>query len=193
MNAKFHTAAKDGKNLNPRRQAGDFMLTLVIALIVVAIILGKVFMNYRDSTRNEQNNAAASSITTIAGTLQKNWGQNNQYNALTTAIAVKSGAIPRNFRDGSSDTASNFWGGTITVIPSTITVDNDVANLAYTKVPSAQCYDIVTATQSVARMITVGSSTVKAADSTLNVAALATACESGSDVTATWSIGRSGT
>ena len=176
-----------------RQQAGDFMLTLVIALIVVAVIVGKAFLNYRDTSRKEENNAVASAITIIAGDLRKNFGMNNEYGSLTTAIAVKSGAIPRNFRDGTADTASNMWGGTVTVAPATITVDNDVANLAFTKVPSAQCYDIVSATQSLARRITVGSSTAKAADATLNAATLATACDSATDVTITWAIGRSGT
>lgn len=193
MIVDFHNVSNKGGIRNRRRQAGDFMLSLVVALIVVAIILGKVFMNYRDSTRNEQNSAFASTVTTIAGALQKNFGQNNLYGSLTTAIAVKSGAFPRNLRDGTADTASNLWGGTLTVAPGTITANNDVASLAATKVSSAQCYDIVSATQSVARRITVGSSTVKAADATLDVAALATACEAASDVTVTWSIGRSGT
>ncbi|WP_058048785.1 type 4 pilus major pilin [Janthinobacterium sp. Ant5-2-1] len=193
MNIDFHKVPNKEKSRNRRRQAGDFMLSLVVALIVVAIFLGKVFMNYRDTSRNEQNTAFTSSITTIAGALQKNFGQNNMYGSLTTAIAVKSGAFPRNLRDGTADTASNLWGGTLTVVPGTITANNDVANLAATKVPSGQCYDIVSATQSVARRITVGSSTVKAADATLDVAALSTACEAASDVTVTWAIGRSGT
>ena len=193
MNVFLNNVPNKGISRNRRRQAGDFMLSLVVALILVAIILGKVFMSYRDSTRNEQNSAFTSSITTIAGALQKNFGQNNLYGSLTTAIAVKSGAFPRNLRDGTADTASNLWGGTLTVVPGTITANNDVANLAATKVPSIQCFDIVSATQSVARRITVGSSTVKAADATLDVNALASACEAASDATVTWSIGRSGT
>jgi len=193
MNVFLNNVPNKEKSRNRRRQAGDFMLSLVVALILVAIILGKVFMSYRDSARNEQNSAFTSSITTIAGALQKNFGHNNLYGSLTTAIAVKSGAFPRNLRDGTADTASNLWGGTLTVVPGTITANNDVANLAATKVPSIQCFDIVSATQSVARRITVGSSTVKAADATLDVNALATACEAASDATVTWSIGRSGT
>ncbi len=176
-----------------RKQAGDFMVSLSIALIVVAIISASVFIAFRENTRKNEVKESINQITATAANLRKNFGINNTYGSITTAIAVQSRSIPEEQRNPGTVVASNAYGGLIIVQPGSLSGSNDSVNLSYEKIPQSQCMDIALGTQGVARRIDVGAVTVKPMDGALNISALATNCESAGNIVIQWIIGRTGT
>lgn len=174
-----------------RKQAGDFMVSLSIALIVVAIISAGVFIAFRENTRKNEVKETITAVTTTAANLRKNFGINNTYGSVTTAIGVQSRTIPEEQRNPGTTTASNAYGGNITIVPISITALNDIVMLTYRNVPSSQCVDIVLGTQNIARGIGNGISMIKPVDGVLDIAALANQCESSGQID--WFIGRTGT
>lgn len=176
-----------------RKQAGDFMVSLSIALIVVAIISAGVFIAFRENTRKNEVKETINTVTATAANLRKNFGINNTYGAITTAIAVQSRTIPEEQRNPGTTTASNAYGGAVTVGASSLSTGNDAANISYTRVPQNQCVDIVLGSGGIARLINVAGVSVKALDGAINLATLATQCETAGNVVIDWWIGRTGT
>lgn len=176
-----------------RKQTGDFMMSLSIALVVVAIISASVFYAFRENTRKNEIKETINSVTTTSSNLRKNFGINNTYANITTAIAVQSRTIPEEQRNPGTNTASNAFGGAIDIAPATLTTANDAASISYARIPQDQCVDTVLGTQGIARQIMVGGVAVKATDSPVVLATLATQCETATNVTVQWFIGRTGT
>lgn len=192
MNQINHSKASYSTHFN-RKQAGDFMVSLSIALIVVAIISAGVFIAFRENTRKNEVKETINAVTATAANLRKNFGINNTYGSVTTAIAVQSRTIPEEQRNPGTTTASNAYGGAITVVPATLTSANDAVEIKYTRVPSSQCVDIVLGTQGTARTMNVNGISVKHWDGAINLATLATQCEAAANATIDWYPGRTGT
>ena len=178
---------------NLRKQAGDFMVSLSVALIIVAIISAGIYIAFAENARKNEVTVSINAITATAANLRKNFGINNTYGAVTTGIAIQSRTIPAEQRNGALLTASNSYSGAITTVPATLITANDVVDLSYARVPSSQCVDIVLGTEAVARKIMVGAAIPKATDTPLVLATLTAACESATNVTIVWSVGRTGT
>lgn len=176
-----------------RKQSGDFMVSLSVALIIVAIISAGVFIAFNSNTRKNEIKETTNAVISTAANLRQNFGINNTYGSVTTAIAVQSRTIPAEQRISGTNTAANAYGGAITIASNTLTATDDVAELTYNQIPSSQCVDIVLGSVAAGRKITVAGVTVKATDSAINIATLAGACENASNVAVVWSVGRTGT
>ena len=175
-----------------RNQAGDFIVSLSIALIIIAVISIAAFIAFRDDTRKNEMTATVQNVIKTSGLLRANFGVNNSYGDVTTAIAVQARAIPESQRIAGTTTAQNSYGGAVTVVPATLTQTNDAAALSYMNIPSHSCAEIVIGSQNVARRISVGGTVIKPTDGVLGIAALTAACDTGVPVEVIWTIGRTG-
>lgn len=184
------------KNRMPRKslrsQAGDFIVSLSIALIILAVISIVAFIAFRDDTRKNEMTVTVQNVIKTAGLLRANFGVNNNYGVVTTAVAVQARAIPESQRITGTTTAQNSYGGAVTVTPATLTQANDAVALSYMNIPSHSCAEIVIGSQHQARRIAVGGTVIKPTDAALNMAALTAACDTGAPVEVIWTVGRTG-
>jgi Tfp pilus assembly protein PilE len=184
---------KTMKIVSRRRQAGDILVTLMIALIVLAVMAGAAYVWYSDTSKQQATKDAAAKINYIAGKLQSQFGVNNDYPNITTAVAVQSRAIPPDMRVSGANTAVNMFGGTVSVAPSNCSATNDCAAMTWTNVPADNCTDLVLMTAKMARRITVAGTAVKVLDGAMPSATLTGKCDAAAPVTIVWDYGRSAT
>ncbi len=176
--AKSHIdhSKRNRRGGSPRKQRG-FIISVLLALVVGAIIAVIFYNQYSDSNKKVRVEAAVGEITPIIASAQKVYGSVNQYGAVTTAIAVRTGVIPERMRVGTGTTAQNRYYGAVTFTPATITTANDSLTLGYDRVAKDDCQELVINLIPLARRIQVGTTDVKPADAQINVATLATACD----------------
>lgn len=179
--------------VSKRRQRGFTLTEMGLALAIVAILFAGVYLVMQRNQRKIDIKDNGTLVTETAANLQANFGRLNQYGTITTAIAVQSRTIPPELRDPGANTATNSYGGSITVVPSTLTATNDSASLSWGNVPSDHCMELAKFVRNVGRRITVAGSIVKPTDGSLNDATLATACESANRVQMVLDIGRTST
>jgi prepilin-type N-terminal cleavage/methylation domain-containing protein len=187
------TAVKSNQQRVLAKQKGFTMVELTIVLAIAAVILAGVFVLLQRNFRKVDINDNVKIITEIASDLQAKYGRTNQYGNITTAIAVQSRTIPAELRVPGTTTATNSYGGAVTVSPVTLTAANDAASLSWANVPQEHCMDLVNSLQNLARRITVAGTIVKPTDSSLNTGTLATSCESADRVSLVLDVGRTGT
>jgi len=177
--------------LSQRGAKGFLSLEMGLVLLVVSIAIVSAVLYYRDNLRKIAINDSTQHILGSAANLRAKYGQTNRYGAVTTALAVRSGAIPQTLRDGAAATATNSYGGAVTVAPASLNGANDSVVITWPNVPTAQCSDIVSNAEREMRQVAVGSSTVKPNNGALDIDALETACESASAVAIQFWVGRS--
>lgn len=169
-------------NINSKKQnkkQGGFVLegmTLVMLIVAILVVAGIAW--YLQSLRSSSVNNNTSELISISATAKKKYGIANQYSNVTTAIAVTGQVIPIWLRDGTATTATNSFGGAITVTPATLTGADDALNVAWPNVPKSQCSDIVNGLGASARRIQVAGVDVKATDAVMNIATVETQCDS---------------
>jgi len=173
-------------------QRGFTMLELSVVLVIAGVLAAATFIGFQTNTRRNSVRENTGLITEAAAELKKKFGLTNTYGAVTTALAVQSRAIPEQLRIPTTNTAQNSYGGLITVAPGTLTQVNDVAVMTWSAVKQGECMDLVIGTADTARRIEVPAGTaVKPTDGVLNLATLATQCESAPNVDVVLSVGRS--
>lgn len=173
-----------------RSQQGFTIMGALLTLVIGAIVAAGIFIAYNDSQRKTRVDAASSEIAAMIADAQKVYGHTGQYGAVTTAIAVQGGIIPARLRITGTNTAQNRYNGSVTFAPATITSANDSLTLGYNNVSSSDCQDLVFSVEPLTRRILVAGETVKAADATVNLATLSTACDSDDRVDLQFTVGR---
>lgn len=160
-----------------RKQLGAFSIELGLVLLVLLAMIAAAVWWYRDNIRKTSVNDNTAQLLHISSNMISKYGKPGRYADVTTAIAVQSGVIPANLRDGAGTTATNLFGGTLTVTPQTLTGANDSVLLPWPGVPRNQCSDIVSGVSGEFRRIDVGATTVKPDNGALDIAALEGACD----------------
>ncbi len=173
------------------QQRGFFSVDLGLGLLIGSLLIGIAALAFSKNFRNTSLTANTQYIRTIASNAKASYGQRGVYGEVTTAMAVSSKLIPEELRDGQAVTATNPYGGVITVTPANGTGTNDLLVLSWPNVPSNQCNDLVTSVERDMRRITVNAVVVKPLDGVLNNATTATNCEAAATVPVVFSIGRS--
>lgn len=176
---------------NHRNKRGFLSLELGLVLLVVAVMIVGSVLYYRDNLRKTSIQNTVQQVLTTSSNLRSKYGQANRYGVVTTDLAVRSGSIPDVLRDGTAGTATNAFGGAITVAPATLNGANDSLEIVWPNIPSNQCSDVVSNADREMRQITVGSTMVKANNGQLDLVALETACGSASAIDLHFWIGRS--
>lgn len=176
-----------------RKQRGWTELGALITFLVVLIMTGTIYLVYQRISRMIAVNSNTQQIVTMASTAKATYGRTNQYGLVTTAVAVQGHVIPPELRDGSATTASNSFGGSITVAPASSGTGaaNDLLSVTWPNVASEACNDIVIGVSGAMRRISVNGTDVQTLDSALNPVLASTQCEAAANVTVTFYIGRS--
>lgn len=176
-----------------RKQGGFTLPELFLTLVVVVILLGLGFIVFQKVNRMISVNDNLTQITTMAGAAQSTYGRTNQYGLVTTAVAVQGHVIPSELRDGTAATATNKFGGAVTVAPATSGAGgaNDMLAVTWPNVPSDQCSDIVSGVAGAMRRIAVNGTDVKTLDTAISPVLASTQCEAATNVTIVFYIGRS--
>jgi len=181
LKSKFH---------QKRKQFGAFSIELGLVLLVVLGIIAAAVWWYRDNIRKTSVNDNTAQLLHISSNMISKYGKPGRYADVTTAIAVQSGVVPANLRDGAAATATNLFGGAITTAPNTLTGANDSILLTWPGVPRNQCSDIVSGVSAEYRRIDVGAATVKPDNAPLDIAALEAACDGADTLDLNLFIGR---
>jgi type II secretory pathway pseudopilin PulG len=160
------------------KSAGFLSLEMGLVLLVVALAIVAAVIWYRDNLRKQAINTTVNHMLATAGSARSTFGQSNQYVNVTTAIAVSANVIPSALRDGAAQTATNTYGGAITVAPATLTGANDALQINWPNVPADQCIDIGIGVQGELRRLQIAGADVKATDAPINLGTLTAQCES---------------
>lgn len=160
-----------------RRELGALSLELGLVLLVLLLIIAGAVWAYRDNIRKTSVNENTSQLLHVSSNMISKYGKPGRYADVTTAIAIRAGVIPANLRTGAGVTATNLFGGAITVTPQTLTGANDSMLLAWPGVTRNQCSDIVSGVAGEFRRIDIGAAVVKPDNGQLDIAALEAACD----------------
>lgn len=169
---------------------GFLSLEAGLVLLVVALAIVSAVMYYRDNLRKTSVNNNVNQILATAGAARSVFGQANQYAQVTTAIAVSANIIPSALRNGTTQSASNNFGGEISVSPANLSGTSDGLKISWPNVPSNQCIEIIMGVHAELRKLQVAGSDVKALDSPLSIANLSTQCEASSHLVLDLFVGR---
>ncbi len=146
---------------------------------------------YRPNLRKTAINTTTQQMLSVSSNLRAKYGQANKFGAITTSVAVRAGVIPEFLRDGTGTTATNPYGGAITLVPASLNGTNDSVQVTWPNVPKDQCSDIVTNIEREMRQVSVGSTVVKDGGGPMDIEALETACDAATAVTIDFWVGRS--
>lgn len=172
-------------------QRGFLSLEAGLVLLVVAIMIVAAVIYYRDNLRKTSVNTNISHLLATASAGRSTFGQTNQYANVTTAVAVASNMIPPALRDGTAQTATNTFGGAITVGAVALSGGAiDALQITWPNVPSNQCIDIVMGIYGEARQVQVAGADVKPLDGQISLANTTTQCASADNVTLDMFVGR---
>lgn len=183
---KNNSGSKQAKS-----ESGFLSLEMGLVLLVIALAIVAAVLYYRDNLRKTSTNNTTQQILTTSANLRAKYGQTNSYGTVTTAMAVRSGSIPEALRDGTAASATNTYGGAITIAPASLNGANDSLQVSWPNVPNTQCSDVVTNIEREMRQVSVGSTVVKPNNGAIDLSALETACDAASGVTINFWVGRS--
>lgn len=160
-----------------KKQAGMSIISVLLGVIVAAALAWVVIKQFQDANTKTRIETASSEVIQIISESQKMYGMTNQYAAVTTAIAVRGGAVPGHRRIGTTDAAVNNYNGAIEFAPVTINTTSDSLGITFQNVRGTDCQPLVLNTAAMARQVFVGSTQVKATDGDVNLATLSSACD----------------
>lgn len=178
------------KGVKSKPQNGFMSLELGLVLLIVALAIVAAVLYYRDNLRKTAINTTTQQMLSVSSNLRAKYGQANKFGAITTSVAVRAGVIPEFLRDGTGTTATNPYGGAITLVPASLNGTNDSVQVTWPNVPKDQCSDIVTNIEREMRQVSVGSTVVKDGGGPMDIEALETACDAATAVTIDFWVGR---
>ncbi len=183
-------------------QKGFSLVELSVVLVVVFGLLGLGLVAAPQLFSSLNSVSELSELPTVIMNIKKNSKNSSTYNGVTLDTLARSNVFPENrvtIPTSGTSTATNQWGGGVTVTVATLTTTDDIVRLVSRSVPHAECIEVV---QGVAKMLrrvyvdsansgTVGAGTlVKDDGAVINNSTLASACGTGAN-SITYDIGKS--
>lgn len=175
------------RNIKPvshfRRQAGISNIQIMVGVLISAILImgGVGLIKYVEKSKvnNDLSELADLKASVVS------YGSNNggTFAGLTQEIAIGLDFYPASRVSGTtgSRVVQNQWKGTIVAAPATINIANDGASFTYTGVPSSACKELAQGASSIAAIIRVGNTVVKAVGAAPVLNSIITACDAGND------------
>ncbi|WP_075208443.1 type 4 pilus major pilin [Klebsiella michiganensis] len=170
--------------LRNKKNKGFSLLELLLVLGIIAALVVGAFIVYPKVQASQRAEAESKNLATIQAGVKSLYTSASSFSGLTNTVAVGAKIFPDNMLVGTGTSASvvNTFKGNVTVVsantgPSSATGSS--FTITYNNVPAAECTKIVSAVAGNFYIAAVGSTTVKAAGSSLNVASTSTACNSG--------------
>lgn len=170
--------------LRNKKHKGFSLLELLLVLGVIAALVVGAFIVYPKVQASQRAEAESKNLATIQAGVKSLYTSASSFSGLTNTVAVGAKVFPDNMLIGTGTSASvvNTFKGIVTVVsantgPSSTTGSS--FTITYNNVPAAECTKIISAVAGNFYIAKVGSTTVKAAGSSLDVASTSTACNSG--------------
>jgi hypothetical protein len=163
------------------RERGFVEISFNMVLIAVAILGGAGLLMGFKLVGDAKAEALSSGHRQIVDTLRSSYRNAASFAGLSNTQAVTLKVAPKTWMSGASAIANNM-GGTVTITPATINSSNDGFQVAHALLNEHNCNNFVNAIFPDAVTITVGSTQVKASNtSNITVATLGTACSNASN------------
>jgi hypothetical protein len=174
------------RRMSQRKLQGGWILGVLLALVLAAGVTLVMYNQYSSSDSSSRYQKNSNYVVQTIGAAKATYGSSG-YSGLTTAISIGANVIPSP-QQSSSSAAINDWSGAVTLVDNNATTSR-TGLLSWALVPTADCVNLVTSTQNLARRIDVAGTAVKALDGTLNMTMLNTQCTSAAQVSVAWTIG----
>lgn len=155
------TAAARHKGI--RRQKGYNMIEIGLGLVIVTLLGVGVITYFSSNTAATQANLLGSDLTSLMGKVKSNYS--GDYGSVSNAKLNTGGffkSLP-SLNNVAGVVSTNLGGGTLNVVPGTVTTANDSVQYTITQLPDAACLPLVTSLVKSATILKVGANTVKAA------------------------------
>lgn len=165
-----------------RNKKGFSLLELLLVLGIIAALVVGAFIVYPKVQASQRAEAESKNIATIQAGVKALYTSASSYSGLTNTVATNAKIFPDNMLNGTS--VINVFKGNVTLATSTESpsgVANSAFTITYANIPAAECTKIIAAAAGNFYVAKVGTTTVKAAGSILDVAATTTACASGAN------------
>lgn len=176
------------RNVWRAAQRGFTMVELGVVVAIAAAILVIALTVVPTILANNRANAEMQELPSVISNIQKAYSNAPTYNGATLDAVIRLNAFPNErvtVPGAGAATASNRWGGAITMTVGTITTANDITRLVYAGVPERECKSVIQGIANLTRRVYVDSSNgatagggtiVKGDGAQLDLAALGTAC-----------------
>ena len=171
------------------KQRGVSIVELLIWLALAALVIIGGVVGANSFIAGNKTKQETEELPVIFTKIQKVYSQAASYNGITLGTLISNRVFPQD-RVTSATTATNRFGGAVTVAAANITGTDDGAALTYSAVPEEGCIDLASAMARSAAKISVDATVVKAIGGTLNVATLGTQCNDSSSNSMEFVIGR---
>lgn len=173
----------------PRAKQGGFtMVELGVVVAIAATIIVIALAVVPTVLANNRSNAEMQELPSIITNIQKTYSNNPTFAGATLDGVIRLNAFPTErvtIPDAGLATATNRWGGQVTLTPANLSSVNDIARLVYTNVGTRECKTVLQGVGSLVRRIYVdsanggvagGGTLIKDDGAALNLALLGTAC-----------------
>lgn len=160
------------------RQRGYSLLEISIGILIIGLALSAIAAGVTKMLGNQRVNAEVALVQEIATAIQKNFHQRSNFTGISTATEAKKGVFPETMVDKTSWVVSNRWGGTYTLAS---VAAGARFSLTATGVKDYECRSMIPMLDGVTYSVTVGGTSVKAANAETSDTALVGACVNGSN------------
>jgi len=187
--------AKQNQMMGMKRQGGFTMVELGVVVAIAAAILVIALTVVPTILANNRANAEMQELPSVTSNIQKAYSNAPNYTGATLDSVIRLNAFPAErvtVPAAGAATATNRWGGNVTMAVGTLTSANDIARVVYTGVPERECKTVIQGVTNLMRRVYVdsanggnagGGTLVKNDGAALDLAALGTACAATNSIT----------
>ena len=189
------------KQIGAARQRGFTLVEIGIVVAIAAAILVIALTVVPTVLANNRSNAEMQELPSVVTNIQKAYSNAPTFVGATLDSVIRLNAFPSErvtVPAAGLATATNRWGGTITLAVANLTATNDIARLVYSNVTERECKTVIQGVAGMARRIYVDSANGAAAGAgvlvkgdglAVDLALLGTSCGTGTN-TITYDIGK---
>ena len=176
-----------------KAQRGFTLIEIAIVIGIGTVLLYVVMKVIPDLLADNKSNGELQELPSIIANIQKNYSNAPTYAGATLDAVIRLNALPAErvtIPGAGAATATNRWGGTITMSVANLSATNDIVRLVYTNIGERACKSVIQGVAGLTRRIYVdsanggaagGGTIVKADGAALDIAALGTACGTGAN------------
>lgn len=179
---------KSFKEMKKLAQGGFTMVELGVVVAIGAVILVIALNVVPAVLANNRANAEMQELPSILTNIQKNYSNAPTFVGATLDAVIRLNAFPNErvtIPGAGLATATNRWGGTVTMTVANLSATNDIVRLVYSNVAERECKNVIQGVGGLMRRIYVdsanggaagGGTIVKADGAAVDTGALGTAC-----------------
>jgi Tfp pilus assembly protein PilE len=131
------------RRIETRKKKGATLFEIIMYLVIAAVILATVALNYGSANTASNTTTAISQLNQIATQIRSLYSGQPTYNGLTTANLASSEALPNSMISG--NTIRHVFNGNVTVAAAATTGGADAGfEVNFTNIPKAACEQMLT-------------------------------------------------